>query len=187
MLSTLGHVIPSFLLFVSRKKFKLSPVGEVAEVLLCVNTISFPGFPLAESSESRTFRPLVEWTRTLGTRLVQGCLRSRVITWFNKFNELIRPWVKTEHIVFWSCWINHSDSVNISLTLIVCGLRKSWLSLQTCQKVYMSSFVVSVIFVFSLAPCVMFCRYQNRLARCVFFKPSFKLRALVTLSRPFFS
>lgn len=170
MLSTLGHVIPSFLLFVSRKKFKLSPVGEVAEVLLCVNTISFPGFPLAESSESRTFRPPVEWTRTLGTRSVQGCLRSRVITWFNM-----------------SCWLNHSDSVNISLTLIVCGLRKSWLSLQTCQKVYMSSFVVSVIFVFSLAPCIIFCRYQNRLVRCVFFKPSFKLRALVILSRPFFS
>lgn len=28
-------------------------------------------------------------------------------------------------------------------------------------------------------------RYQNRLACCVFFKPSFKLRALVILSRPF--
>ena len=187
MLCTLEHVITSFLLFISSTQFKLSPVGEVAKVLLCVNTISFPDAPLAESSESRTFRSLVEWKRTLGTRLVQGCLRSWVITWFKKFNELIRPWVKTEHIVFWSCWLNHSDSVNISLTLIVCGLRKSRLSLQTCQKVYMSSFVVSVIFVFSLAPCIIFCRYQNRLVRCVFFKPSFKLRALVILSKPFFS
>ena len=142
MLSTLVHVIPSFLLFVSRKQFKLSPVGEVAKVLLCVNTISFPGFPIAESSESRTFRPLVEWTRTLGTRSVQGCLRSRVITWFNKFNELIRPWVKTEHIVFWSCWLNHSDSVNISLTLIVCGLNVSSnmsksLHVELCSQCYL--------------------------------------------------
>ncbi|XP_078352429.1 uncharacterized protein LOC144637168 [Oculina patagonica] len=30
-------------------------------------------------------------------------------------------------------------------------------------------------------------RYQNRLTRCVFYKPSFKLRALVILSWPFFS
>ncbi|KAJ7357463.1 Protein prune 2 [Desmophyllum pertusum] len=30
-------------------------------------------------------------------------------------------------------------------------------------------------------------RYQNRLTRCVLYKPSFKLRALVILSWPFFS